>query len=166
MSEADIFDQTKGACLCLIHPSLTGDAYRREISPVIALAPAVPDPLVANLIKNAGWRERILGLCIGMVKHPVLVIEPILQSLKNPRGIAIVPAFAAHAVLARRGSFAMTQFSSDAFERTAFDGEVGWALDKAMHFAGLRHEDVLGRGPNYGQSFENHVEVYGWILSR
>jgi hypothetical protein len=52
---------------------------------------------------------------------------------------------------------------ADMFDRTAFDGEVGWATDKAMHFAGLRAEDVPGRGPNYGQIFDDHVEVYSWI---
>jgi hypothetical protein len=166
VNESDIFERTKGAYLCLVHPSLPCDAYRQEISPVIALAPAMSDPLIVDLIKHAGWRERILGICIGMAKHPVTFIDPILQSLKNPRGIAIVPACAALAVLARRGSFAMTRSFSDAFERTAFDGEVGWAMDKAMHFAKLRSEDVQGRGPNYGQSFEDHVAVYDWILSR
>lgn len=32
-----------------------------------------------------------------------------------------------------------------------------------MHFAGLRAEDVPGRGPNYGQNFDDHVEVYSSI---
>jgi len=152
--------------LCLIHPSLPGDAYRKEISPVIAIAPAVSALLIEDLIKHAGWRERILGICIGMAKHPVAFIDPILQSLKNPRVIAIVPACAALAVLARRGSFAMARSFPDEFERSAFDGEVGWALDKAMHFAGLQSLDVPGRGPNHGQSFEDHFEVYDWLLSR
>jgi hypothetical protein len=28
------------------------------------------------------------------------------------------------------------------FDGQAFDGELGWAADKAMHFAGLLREDV------------------------
>lgn len=57
----------------------------------------------------------------------------------------------------------MAQSFSEMFDRTAFDGEVGWATDKAMHVAGLRKDDVPGRGPNYGQIFDDHVEVYSWI---
>jgi hypothetical protein len=29
-----------------------------------------------------------------------------------------------------------------------------------MHAAGLRTEEVPGRGPNYGQVFEDHLETY------
>jgi hypothetical protein len=54
---------------------------------------------------------------------------------------------------------------SEMFDRSAFDGEVGWATDKAMHLAGLRADDVPGNGPNYGQIFTDHVEVYDWIRS-
>ena len=66
-------------------------------------------------------------------------------------------------MLARRGVFTMPQLFSEMFDRTAFDGEVGWATDKAMHFVGLRTEDVSGRGPNYDQDFSDHVEVYSWL---
>ena len=57
----------------------------------------------------------------------------------------------------------MSQTFSQMFDRRVFDGEIGWATDKAMHFAGLRTDDVSGRGPNYGQIFDDHIEVYGWI---
>ena len=163
MSEGDIFEQTKGAYLCLIHPIRRDDTYRQEIAPVVALASSVPDELVAAMITCASWRERLLGLCIAMAKRPATLIEAMLQSLRDPRGIAIVPACAALAVLARRGTFTMAPSFSEMFDRTAFDGEIGWATDKAMHTAGLRAEDVPGRGPNYGQIFDDHVEVYGWI---
>jgi hypothetical protein len=32
-----------------------------------------------------------------------------------------------------------------------------------MHFAEFRAEDVPGRGPNYGQIFKDHIQVYSWI---
>ena len=38
-------------------------------------------------------------------------------------------------------------------------------MDKAMHFAGLRGANVPGRGPNYGQLFEDQVAVYEWLLN-
>ena len=130
---------------------------------MIAIAPSVPDELVAAMIAGVSWRERLLGLCMAMAKRPAIFTEAMLQSLRDPRGISIVPACAALAVLARRGVFEMSQSFDDMFDRTAFDGEVGWAVDKAMHFAGLRAEDVPGRGPNYGQIFDDHVEVYSSI---
>jgi hypothetical protein len=163
MSEDDIFKQTTDAYLCLIHPVRQGDTYRKEIASVIAIAPSVPDELVAAMIAGVSWRERLLGLCMAMAKRPAIFTEAMLQSLRDPRGISIVPACAALAVLARRGVFEMSQSFADMFDRTAFDGEVGWAVDKAMHFAGLRAEDVTGRGPNYGQIFDDHVEVYSSI---
>ena len=130
---------------------------------MVSLASSVPDELVASMITGASWRERLLGLCFATAKRPATFIEVILQSLRDPRGIAIVPACATLAVLARSGIFTMTQSFSGMFNRAAFDGEVGWSTDKAMHIAGLRVEDVPGRGPNYGQVFEDHVEVYSWI---
>jgi hypothetical protein len=163
MSEDDIFSQTKGAYLCLIHPNRRDEIYRQEVAPIVALAPSVPDEVVGTLITGASWRERLLGLGLAMAKRPMVFIEPMLHSLRDPRGIAIVPACAALAVLARRDVFAMPQSFSEMFDRAAFDGEVGWATDKAMHFAGLRTEDVSGRGPNYGQVFDDHVEVYRWM---
>jgi len=163
MSEEDIFNQTNGAYLCLIHPIRRDESYRQEIAPVLALASSVPDELVAAMITGVSWRERLLGLCIAMAKQPATFIGAMLQSLRDPRVIAIVPTCAALAVLARRGIFTMPQTFSEMLDRAAFDGEIGWAADKAMRVAGLRTEDVLGRGPNYGQIFEDHVEVYNWI---
>jgi len=49
------------------------------------------------------------------------------------------------------------------FNRSAFDGELGWATNKAMHLTGLRADDVPEPGPNHGQIFADHVEVYDWI---
>lgn len=163
MNKDDIFEQTKGAYLCLIHPVRCNDVYRQEIAPVIALAPSVPDELVRAMVTGVSWRERLLGLCMAISKRPSIFTEAILQSLRDVRGISIVPACAALGVLTRRGTFVMPPSFADMFDRTAFDGEVGWAIDKTMHFAGLRAEDVSGRGPNYGQIFEDHVEVYSWI---
>lgn len=163
MNADDIFDQTKGAYLCLIHPIRRDDTYRKEIALVVVLAASVPDELVAAMITGASWRERLLGLCLAMAKRPATFVEAMLQSLRDPRGIAIVPTCAVLAVLARRGIFTMAQSFSEMFDRAALDGEIGWATDKAMYFAGLRTYDVPGCGPNYGQIFDDHVEVYSWI---
>src|ERR1051326_429167 len=166
MSPDDIFDQTKAAYLCLIHPIRRHDIYRQEVAPVITLAPSCSDDLVAAMITGPYWRERLLGLCMAMAKQPARFIEPILQSLGDPRVISIVPACAALAVLARQNTFAMPHSFSEMFDRQAFDGEIGWATEKAMRFAGLRADDIPRRGPNYGQVFDDHIQVYSWIQAR
>jgi len=163
MTEEDIFERTKDAYLGLIHPKRRDDAYRQEIAPVIALASSVPDDLIVAMITATGWRERLLGLCLAMAKRPSTFTDAMLQTLRDPRGIAIVPVCAALAVLARCGAFTVPQSFSEMFDRGAFDGEIGWATDKAMCVAGLRADDVPGRGPNYGQDFGDHFEVYDWI---
>jgi hypothetical protein len=163
MREDDIFDQTNGAYLCLIHPVRRDDVYREELKSVIALAPSVPDELVVAMLTGASWRERLLGLSLSMAKQSAKFVEPMLKSLRDPRGISIVPACAVLGLLAHQGAYAMTESFAQMFDRQAFDGEVGWAVDKAMHFAGLRKEDIPGRGPNYGQVFDDHIQVYRWI---
>ena len=163
MREDDIFKQTGEAYLCLIHPVLQDDAYRREIASVIELAPSVPDELITAMISGPSWRERLIGFCMAMSKQPATFTEAMVQSLRDPRGIAIVPACAALAVLARRGIYEMTDSFAQMFDRTAFDGEVGWAADKAVRFVGPGTGDISESGPNYGQIFADHVEVYRWI---
>jgi hypothetical protein len=160
MSADEIFDQTKGAYLRLIHPVWRDDACRQEIAPVIALAPSVSDEVVASMITSRFWRERLLGLCLAMAKQPAPFVEPMLQSLRDPRGISIVPTCAALALLAWRGVYAMTPAFSEMFDRQVFDGEMAWATDKALHFAGLRANDIPGTGPNYGQNFDDHIQFY------
>jgi len=166
MSEDNIVEQTKDAYLCLVHPVRKDEAYRKEIASVIAIAPSVPDELVVAMIVGASWRERLMGLCIAMSKPSGKFTEAMLQSLRNPRCISIVPTCAALAVLARRGVFHMPNSLGDMFDREAFDGEVGWATDKSMFYAGLRKDDVPGRGPNDGQIFEDQVEAYKWLSDR
>ena len=93
-------------------------------------------------------------------KQPSSFIDSMFQSLRDPRGLAIVPTCAALALLARRGVFVMQPSFAELFDRTPFDGEVGWAVDKAMRFAGLRPDDIQGHAPNDGQSFEAYVQFY------
>jgi len=60
--------------------------------------------------------------------------------------------------------FDVAQLSGCVLNRAAFDGEVGWAVDKAIHFASGQHTQENGRGPNYGQHFEHQIQMYEWIL--
>jgi hypothetical protein len=84
-----------------------------------------------------------------MIKNPATFIEAMVKSLHDVRGISVVPTCAALAVLARRGLLDLTATFTSRIDRSAFDGEVGWAIDKAMHLAGIRAEDANGRGPTF-----------------
>jgi hypothetical protein len=162
MTEDDVFKRTNGAYLCLIRPTMIDGSYRQELAAVVSLAPEVPDAIVASLISEGGWREHVLGFLLAMAKKPSSFVPHVQNSLRVPRGIALTPACAFLAVLARSGEFKMEHSFADELDRGLFDGEMGWAIDKAMFHAGLRPDDVGGRGPYYGQIFEDYVELYCW----
>ncbi len=103
MSEDDIFRETRDIYLRLIHPVWPDEGFRIVIGPLATLAPSVPDEVVAAMIIGASWRERLLGLCIAMAKGPGAFSEVMLRSLRDLRGISIVPTCAALGILARRG---------------------------------------------------------------
>ncbi len=160
MNETSIFQHTGDLYLHLIHAPPDDPELQQRLAQVAYVVPLVKDELIASLITGESWRERLLGLYLGMARQTKSFAPAMLQSLKNCRGIAIVPTCAALAMLARQGDFAMTDSFAEMLDRSAFDGEMGWAIDKAMYFAGLRADDLPGRGPNYGQIFENHLALY------
>ena len=126
----------------------------------------VSQELVSRMIVGASWRERLLGLPLAMAKHPETFIAEMLESLRDVRGISIVPTCAALAVLARHDLFDPGRLSSGNFVRSFFDGEVGWAIDQAIQYAKTHSVSASARGPNYGQFFAHQVEVYEWIVNR
>jgi hypothetical protein len=164
MNEDDVFKQTGETYLRLIHPVRPDEDFREVLAPLVQLSSAAPEALVAAMIVGASWRERLLGISLALAKCPGRLTGSMIQSLRDLRGISIVPVCAAFAVLARRGLFDIAQLQGGAFDRAAFDGEVGWAVDQAVAFA--RGEAVLAnrRGPNYGQVFEDQIQVFEWIM--
>jgi hypothetical protein len=165
MTEDDLFEKTGQAYLCLIHPVTKDAVYRKEIEPVVAVSATVPDALVSSLIVGASWRQRLLGLLLAMTKNPTVFVDRMLASLRDVRGISIVPACAALAVLARRGLFDASRLLTPEFDRTLFDGELGWALDIASRYAAGEPVGMNERGPNYGQFFTHQIELYEHILN-
>ena len=163
MTEDDVFIQTKGAYLCLMRPTMRDCMYRHELASIPSIAPQVPDDIVSALILGSGWRERIIGFALAMAKTPASFVAHVEKSLETPRGIAITPACAFLAVLARAGEFKVEPSFADDLDRSVFDGELGWAIDKMMFHAGLRPDDIAGRGPYYGQVFEDYIEIYNWF---
>ncbi|MDB6028230.1 MAG: hypothetical protein JWM68_4453 [Verrucomicrobiales bacterium] len=163
MTEEEIFHRIEDSYLYLVHPEIHDESFQKGIKTILSLAPLVSDDLIVSMITGASWGERLVGLCLGLTKQPQGWMEAIVKSLRDPRGIAIVPACATLAVLGREGSFKIESSFAEGFNRAAFDGEVGWAMDKARHHANSRAEAIDDLGPNYGQIFEKHLEVYQWI---
>ncbi len=168
MTEEEIFKQTKDVYLELIHPGSEDLRFSRNIASLINMASSVSDEIVITMIAGSSWRERLLGLAMAMTKQkqPASYIESMFQSLRDPRCLAIVPAAAALALLARRGVFAMAPSFDEEFDDEMFSGEVGWAVKKAMCLAGLRPDNAAGIAPNSGQVFEDHIQFYDYIRAK
>lgn len=162
MTEEEIFKQTKGAYIGLLHPLDKNEEFGGYVKTLIALAPKVSNEVIQAMLAGSSWRERLLGNCMAMTREdvPESFVENMLQSLRDPRCLSVVPTCAALALLAQRGIFKMTPAFGTMFDRSVFNGELGWAVDKAMFFCGLRSEDVSGNAPNDGQTFEDHVRFY------
>lgn len=125
MTEDELFEQTGQLYLGLIHADSELDDFRQEIVTMIALAPSVPDEVIISAILGRSFRERLLGIYFGMTRPCVAFREAMAESLRDLRGISIVPACAAFGVLARRGVFRLPEGFGEMFDRDAFDGEVG-----------------------------------------
>lgn len=164
MTEDDVFSRTGGLYLRLIHPVWPDERFEPVLVPLLALAPSVPCAVVSQMVVGGSWRERLLGLSLAMATHPATFVEEMLDSLQSVRGISIVPTCAALAVLARRGAFDLARLTSGSFDRTLFDGEVGWAIDQAVRYGEGQPMSGTERGPNYSQFFAHQIEVYEWIL--
>lgn len=165
MTEDDVFVRTGDTYLRLIHPVWPNVSFEPALAPLLALAPSVPRNVVSRMIVGASWRERLLGLSLAMATCPAMFVEEMLDSLQDVRGISIVPTCAALAVLARRRVFDLARLVSGSFDRSVFDGEVGWAIDQAVHYAKGQPMSGHERGPNYGQHFAHQAQVYEWILN-
>ena len=116
----------------LIHPVQPEEDFREGLAPLVRLAPSVREDLVSALIIGQSWRERMLGISLALAKSPGRFTGAMLQSLRDPRSISIVPVCAALAVLARRGLFDIAQLQGGEFDRGLADGEVVWAIDTAV----------------------------------
>ena len=71
-----------------------------------------------------------LPLSASEKEAPGSFVDHMFASLRDVRGISIVPACAALAVLGRRGLFDPSRLLEGEFDRAAFDGELGWALGR------------------------------------
>jgi hypothetical protein len=164
MTEEQVFKQTGDTYLRLIHPAGPDNHYRSFLAPLREFTRTVPSDVVSSLICGASWRERLLGLWVGMAQGPEPFVEPMLGSFRRVTGYSITPTCAALAVLARHGRFDIGRLQSLEIDASAFDGDLGWAIKQAERYARGEVVGVDERCRNSGQSFLHQVEMYEWII--
>lgn len=164
MTEEQVFKQSGETYLRLIHPASPDNDYHSFLAPFRQFTTTVPSEVVSSLIGGASWRERLLGLWLAMAQGPESFVDPMLKSLRDVRGYSITPTCAALAVLARRGRFDLSRLLSDEIDRSAFDGDLGWAINQAERYARGEAVSEDERCRNSGQSFSHQVEMYEWIM--
>ncbi len=147
--------------LALIHPQPNDPELWTDIDRLVSShADTTVEELRGMIREGRSWRERLVGLVTTVRRGGCGDLADLLHCLRDPHGISIVAACAAYvAVREKTGPCAASPFPKD-LDRKAFDGELGWALDKACHHLGVGTPDPGGRGPNYGQVFEDHLETY------
>ncbi|HTI72574.1 MAG TPA: hypothetical protein VMF06_21540 [Candidatus Limnocylindria bacterium] len=163
MNDDDLFEQTGDTFLCMIHPIMRDALHRQELSRLVAIEPLVTPSAVVALILGASWRERLLGLGLAMIKGGAAYVAPMIQSLRDPRGIAIVPACAALAVLGRSGIAIYPALLHQEFDHVVFDGEIAWAMEQMRRHIAAVFPVCSDPGRNSGQHFDDHIEVFRWL---
>jgi hypothetical protein len=149
----------------LLRPDVEREEIRAAGRSVRALAPVVPAATTRELLNGTSWRERLVGLAIGVIQGPGQFTGDIVDSLRSPRGLAIVPSAAALVLAARESGAADLPTEVATLNRSAFEGTVGWALDMARFLLGASDYNPGGTSPYYGIRIEEHLSFYEWLVS-
>ncbi len=161
INEKELLKKVSSKYLSLIHLSFQDN----EVIELINISKLLNNKLIQSLIvENFSWRERLLGLFFACSKDVKIFYNPLIQSLQNVKGITIIPTFAVLAICINRGSLYNFSMVKDC-NRNSFDGEVGFAMDKMHYYTGLSATNLVRKGPNYGQDFEQHYKFYEKICN-
>jgi len=151
-----------GAYLPLVRPRAADPTVNDAISTILALVGQVESRTISDLIiaASGSWRETIVGLVLAAGAGPRAYVPAMLTSLAKPRGLAIVPTFAVVTVSVRSSQPEGVAKDLACLDRSAFSGELGWAIDKFLFHTGIASTDVARFSPNDGAVFEHHLQVY------
>jgi hypothetical protein len=154
----DVLDRVGDLYLALIHAD---KSTMLVVQPLLELVSELKPGLALTMIwRGESWRERLVGLVLVARESPEAIADAILTSLRDPRGFAITASCAALASLANHIDVsALLEDHLAHFDLSAFDGEVGWALDR-MRATAARQSLDSSKSPNGGQSFANHFDFY------
>jgi len=160
----EVFERTPRAHLWILRPNFEG-RERAEMAPLLAIADDVADDVVRSLIVGGDWRSTLVGLVLAMSEGFSRFAPEALESLRTPKGIAITAAWAFLTLCCLEEEIHFDSLAAHTFDRATFDGEMGWAIDKAKYHSGNRPDDVSGIGPHYAQVFEDYLKLFRWWRS-
>jgi hypothetical protein len=124
------------------------------------VASTIDDDTVSRLINGQSWRERLVGLYLAAMRGADRFSASIIQSLRDPRGLAIVPACAAISIALRHQRATDWEKPLGELDVGAFSGELCWGLAKlrwALKWADMDPGDLSS---NDGMDVEEHVRFY------
>jgi len=152
--------------LALLRPDPANEVNLPTFALLRSMAPRVSTAIVRDLVKGSDCRERLIGQALAVLQGPENFVDDLVASLRDPRGISIVPCAAALVLAARRKGGRDLPESTAMLRRDMFDGEIGWAIDKARSRLGAIPDpdpDPESTGPNYSQSLDQHLLFFAWL---
>jgi len=159
MNASNVMQRVGDAYLPFNRPDFADPTLRPAITRITALAPEVDAKLIAELIaEGESWRERLVGLVFAANSDLPAFVNPMIASLRDPRGLAIVPTCAAIAVALSQQAECMPS-QIDSLDPESFSGELGWALDNVRFHLGHACHKPQGKSPNDGKDFDTHVNL-------
>ena len=165
MKPTEVMDKVGDAYLVLNRTSVRDPMTSTAIAMIVVLQSKLSDRTISELISNGpSWRERLVGLVLATNRGSPSYIDATIDSFcKQPTGLAFVPAFAALVVMTGGKPSRALLERLGKLDRTLFDGDLGWGLDKFLFHVGCSPCDPGGMSPNDGKSFEDNLEVFKLI---
>jgi len=144
-------------------PDIDDADCQRNVGRILRVEPFADSKTVNDLIMFHDWRGRVVGHVLAIRKGPRNFAHAMIDSLASPRGLAVVPTGAA-LVLGLADESPEEWLSRFArLDRSPFDGDVGWSIDKMLFHLGWSPRDPGGYSPNDGRDFAVHLRLFQWI---
>jgi len=161
MTAKELFNSTEDVYLSLIHPEIHPLLDSEDFISLLRIADTASENTVKELTISNDWRERIIGLAIAARARLWNLGKTVSESLRDPRGIAIVPAGAFLITCGRVGKIPLEELLPLSYDPDVFDGEVAFALDCVRRSLSAERASVPSEsGPNYGQNIQVYTKLY------
>ncbi|QDT27345.1 hypothetical protein Enr10x_26620 [Gimesia panareensis] len=166
MTPEKLFDTTADFYLQLIHPDLEDAGFRRALDAFCELRGELDFDLALALLQDRNWRSRLLGLVVGALLSEWSLAPAVVELIKEPIGISIVPAGAWLMVQHQRAPTFSPEIDLSEFDLGLFDGEVVWILTRLQALReGTFTVDSEATGPNFKQSLQSQLALYALLCS-
>ncbi len=165
MNPDELMTEIGGSYLWLNIPDIEDSECRQEVENILCVERLATARTVAELLTFTDWRERLVGHVLAVRKGPRQFASAMLDSLADPRGYAIVPTCAALVLALADDEPDQWMRRCVAVDRSPFDGDVGWSLDKMAFHLGWSTKDPGGHSPNDGKDFYVHLALFRWVTN-